>query len=197
MADNNSEFGFWDKIKYIFSDPNLFFEKVKTEKGIKNSLLTYVILGTFFSVVSYGFSMAMTGLMSGGYGLFSGFNLLSAGALFYFLGAGIIMTFVYSALIHVIIIAFKGEGAYSGSYNVYTYSMIPYLILNVVPMVGFAAIIYSAILMIIGISKIHNLSKGKSALAVLLPFFLIVGLLIIFSIILLHYIASGTEVLIT
>jgi len=52
------------------------------------------------------------------------------------------------------------------------------LILSVVPMVGFLAIIYSIILMIIGLSKVHNLSKGKAALACLLPAVLVIGLLI-------------------
>ncbi|MAE13665.1 hypothetical protein CMO92_03795 [Candidatus Woesearchaeota archaeon] len=85
---------------------------------------------------------------------------------------------VAESISHALIIAFKGEGKYSSSYNVYTYSMIPYLIISVVPIVGFLAIIYSIILMIIGLSKVHNISKGKAALACLLPAVLISGLLI-------------------
>ena len=178
MVENNTEFGFWDKIKYIFSDPNVFFEKVKLEQGIKNSLLMYAIVGAFFSVISYAFSFGMMSMMSGGYGGLGGFGFLYSALPFVMLGIGLIMTFAYSGLIHALIIAFKGEGTYSSSYNVYAYSMIPYLILSVVPMVGFLAIIYSIILMIIGLSKVHNISKGKAALACLLPAVLVIGLLI-------------------
>ena len=90
-----------------------------------------------------------------------------------------LLTFVYSGLIHVLIIAFKGKEKYSGSYNVFTYSLIPYLILSVLPLVGFFAIVYSIVLMIIGLSKVHNISKGKAVLACLLPGVLIIGAFIV------------------
>jgi len=183
--DSSVGFGFWDKIKYIFSDPNLFFQKVKSEDGIKNSLLMYAIIGAFFSVISYAFSFGMLysalpfmNMRSGGYGSLGGFG-------FVMLGVGIIMTFAYSGLIHVIMIAFKSEGSYKDSYNAYTYSMIPFLILSVVPMVGFFSIIYSFILMIIGTSNVHNVSKGKAALACLLPAVLVIGLVIGYFVLLL------------
>ena len=181
--DSSVGFGFWDKIKYIFSDPNLFFQKVKSEDGIKNSLLMYAIIGAFFSVISYAFSFGrMMSMRSGGYGSLGGFG-------FVMLGVGIIMTFAYSGLIHVIMIAFKSEGSYKDSYNAYTYSMIPFLILSVVPMVGFFSIIYSFILMIIGTSNVHNVSKGKAALACLLPA-VVIGLVIGFYFVFLLFIFS-------
>ena len=183
--DSSVSFGFWDKIKYIFSDPNLFFQKVKSEDGIKNSLLMYAIVGAFFSVISYAFSFGMMSMMSRGYGDLGGFGFLYSALPFVMFGVGIIMTFAYSGLIHVIMIAFKSEGSYKDSYNAYTYSMIPYLILSVVPMVGFLSIIYSFILMIIGMSNVHNVSKGKAALACLLPVVLVIGLVIGFVIIML------------
>ena len=180
-TDSSIGFGFWDKIKYIFSDPNLFFEKVKSEDGIKNSLLMYAIVGVFFSIISSAFSFGLGSMIipSGAYMGLGSFGFLYP----MMLGVGIIMTFVYSGLIHVIMIAFKSEGSYKDSYNAYAYSMIPYLILSVIPMVGFFSIIYSLILMIIGTSKVHNVSKGKAALACLLPAVLVIGLIIGFVII--------------
>lgn len=169
---------FW--IKYIFSDPNLFFERVKSEDGIQNSLLMYAIVGAFFSVISYAFSFGMIGMMSGAYGRSLGF--LYSALPFVMFGVGIIMTFVYSGLIHVIMIAFKSEGSYKDSYNANAYSMIPYLILSVVPIVGYFSIIYSFFLMIIGISKVHNVSIGKAALACLLPAVLLISLLMGFAV---------------
>lgn len=178
MVKTNAEFGFWDKIKYVFSDPNLFFEKIKLEQGIKNSILMYAIVGAFFSVISFAFTFGMISLMAGGYGGLGLYGFFNPALPFVILIIGLAMTFLYSGLIHAIMIAFKGEGTYTNSYNVYAYSMIPYLILSVIPMVGFLAIIYSIVLMIIGISKVHNVSRGKAALACLLPAVLVIGLLI-------------------
>jgi hypothetical protein len=39
----NKEFGFLEKIKYLFTNPNLFFKKIKYENGIKNSMLMYCL----------------------------------------------------------------------------------------------------------------------------------------------------------
>lgn len=183
----DDEFGFWDKLKYLFSNPNFFFEKVKSEDGIKNALLMYSIVGAFMASINFIFSFMYLGYMGrmiGGYGeeIYSFLMPLYA---FGGVAVGIIITFLYSGLIHAIIIAFKGEGSYSDTYKVYTYSMIPFLILTAVPIVGYLSIIYSFTLMIIGISKLHNISKGKSALACLLPAIFILGILIFLVIMLL------------
>ncbi|MBI2129600.1 YIP1 family protein [Candidatus Woesearchaeota archaeon] len=181
-----ADFEFWDKLKYLFSDPNLFFGIIKKEQGIKDSLIMYAIVSLFMTVVSSIFyfglmSMIAGSLMSGGYFRLSGFFMPAFGVAGFIIG--IIMTFLYSALVHVIVIAFKGKAGYSGTYNAYTYSMIPYLILSTVPLVGFLAIIYSFILMIIGVSEVQNISKGKAALACLLPLIVVLGifLFLIFS----------------
>ena len=100
-------------------------------------------------------------------------------------GISILATFVYSGLIQVVMIAFKSGGTYKDSYNVFTYSMIPYQIFNVIPYVGSLSIIYSFILMIMGISKVHNVSKGKAGLACLLP--AIVAIAIVVAIIIWVY----------
>lgn len=174
-----AEFGFWDRLKYIFSDPDLFFEMIKKEKGIKDSLIMYAIVSLFMTVVGLLFSFGLMGMMSGGlmfggYFGFSGFFMSAFGVAGFI--TGIIMTFLYSALVHVIVISLKGKAGYSATYNAYTYSMIPYLILSAVPLVGSLAIIYSFILMIIGVSKVQNISKGKSALACLLPLIVVLAI---------------------
>ena len=200
-VDNSSEsFDFWDKLKYLFSNPNLFFEKIKSEKGIKNALLTFVIVGFFASVISYGISFGTRFFLPYGRGFF-GFPLGYFGLLGYgFLGwlspiigflSSILISFIYSGIIYAIIIAFKGEGTFLDTYKVYAYSMVPFLILKLIPLIGYLSIIYSFILMIIGISKLHNISKGKAALACLLPVIFVIGSLILFVIIYLRFFWRG------
>jgi hypothetical protein len=181
MAQNRTqtkEFGFWDKIQYLFSNPNLFFENLRYENSIKNALITYCMVSIFISAVSFLFSFTlgrMGGMMSGVFKL--GFSSFMFFPFFSFI-FGIIMTFVYSGIVHLLVIAFKGGGNFADTYKAYTYSMVPSSILSLVPLIGFFSIIYSFVLMIIGVSKLHNISKGYAALACLLPLVAVIGLLI-------------------
>lgn len=207
-----NEFNFWSKLKCLFSSPNLFFEKVKSEEGIENSLIMYTTVGVFVAVLSLIFFFKMVSREP--MGRDSEFYFIVP---LYGLGRvtiGIIMTFLYSGLVHMIVLIFKGRGGYSDTYKAYTYSMVPFLLISsilaigylsllyaltsfnpskstfllisAIPATGYLSIIYSFILMIFGISKLHNISKKKSALVCLLPAFLIIGILIFFIIRLLH-----------
>lgn len=177
---------FWDKIKYIISNPTFFFERIKDEESIWKSLLMYIMVGAFFSFTGFVFSNLFMTFLTRGSGLrmVSGFFMGGVGYSFiYFFIFGIIATFVYSGFMHALIKAFKSDKSYKDTYNVYTYSMLPYLALSTIPIIGYFAIIYSLVLMVIGIRKVHNLSIVKSILVCLLPgiilFLGLVGLLII------------------
>lgn len=186
---SSENFGFWDKLNYLFSNPNLFFEKIKPEKGIKNALLTFVIVGFFASIVSYGISYGMRFMMPHGIGYFGfpmylglGYGFFGIFPLVGFLSS-LLISFIYAGIIHAIVTAFKGEGTYAETYKAYFYSMVPFLILKLIPIVGYLSIIYSFILMIIGVSKLQNISRGKAALACLLPVIFVIGSLVLLVII--------------
>ena len=179
-------FGFWDKLKYLFSNPNLFFEKIKGEKGITNALLAFLIIVLSADVVGYGMAYSIGLMMPYGnffYGfpssyLFGFYGLSYFLAIFGFL-LSLLISIIYSGIIHAIVIAFKGEGTFSDTYKVYAYSVIPFQILSLIPIIGLFSIIYSFILMVIGVSKLHNISKGKSALACLMPLIFVLGILVL------------------
>lgn len=176
------EFKFLDKIKYLFSKPNLFFEKIKSEKGIKNSLLMFIVVGLFGVgvglVFSFGVEIFSPSIYGGGFYSFFG-PLFSMGLLL----VEILITFLYAGLIYGGVKIFKGEGSYSDSYNVFTYSMVSFLILSLIPLIGLLAVFYFPVLMVIGVSKVHNISKMKSALICLWPLMLLLAFLVfVFSI---------------
>ena len=181
MKDLNGEISlnFWNKLKYLLSDPNFFFDSIKAEDGIGRSLLMYVIVGAFMSVVSFVLFFISTSFITRSFGGFGTglasfiFPLLIVAVLI----IGLIFTFIFSGLIHAVVIAFKGEGVYVDTYNVYTYSTVPALILVVIPIVGLLSFVYSLILMIIGVSRLHNISNGKAAIACLTPIFFMIGLI--------------------
>ena len=76
----------------------------------------------------------------------------------------------------------KGSGSYTDTYNVIAYSLVPYAILSIVPLIGFLSFIYSIILMTIGFAKYHNISKGKAVTAAIIPLVIVLVLLIILAI---------------
>lgn len=169
--DTPHSFDFWDKLKYLFSNPNKFFEKIKAENGINNAILTYLII-TIFMMTIKALSSFVPGLGAGIYGEYGGGFL----AITFFIGylvIGFIGTFLYAGITHIVVFAFKGKKDYFATYKVCTYSIIPFLLLVVIPWVGYLSIIYSFILTIIGLSKVHEISKGKAVLASLATLFLL------------------------
>lgn len=178
-TDSSKPFNFLNKLRYLFFAPHLFFEKVKLEVGIKSALLMYIAASTVF------YFYYTTHFVSTYYGF--GFDNLIA-----LMVLGILITITFTSLVHVVAIIFKGKGTYADTFKVYSYSMVPLLLLTSLPIVGYLSIIYSCLLIIIGIYKLHNISKVKSALVFLLS---IIGAVIIAIIIpifrVLWYFGSG------
>lgn len=168
------EINFWDKIKGVFTDPNSFFENVASERGIKNAFLFYLIISAFMMSVQM---LSHLFFRYGSFGYMGFFGTTLVLGLFIF---GIIFSFIYSGIIHALVIAFGGKRGFSETYKACAYSATPYLLFSVIPLIGSLSIIYTFYLMIIGISKLQNISKGKSALTCLVPLFLVViGIIIL------------------
>lgn len=157
-----------DKIKYILSNPNYFFEQVKNEYGIKNSLITYISVSLFSVVVAISIDFTMSRNVSYFWLFYAIVVVLS-----------FVFSFAYAGIMHLLAISLKGSGTYSDAYRAYAYSMLPFLVLLLIPFVGSISIIYSLILMMIGISKLYSLSKGNSAIVVLVPIIFILGLIVL------------------
>jgi hypothetical protein len=192
---DSTDLRFWDKMKYLFTNPNLFFNAIKNEKNIKNSWIIYSIATILFY---FAFSY-LTSSLKGEIGNFLEFFylislptmlMLFPGGIFwpifeptfsqniylhysiYFL-IFLIFSFFYSGVMHLILFLFKRNIKYKDTYNIVTYSMIPFLIFNFIPLIGGTlSIFYLIILTTIGISKVHGISKIKSAFACILPLIL-------------------------
>ena len=180
-----SEIGYIDKIKLLFSSPGGFFSSIR-EPRIKDSLLLFIYVGlivTFLSIgIGYLFSafsfrsLGIMGIFSGGSGIFSSIYLL-----FFFIFM-IVGLFIYTGIMHFTINLMGGSGRYSDTFNACTYSLIPFLLISIIPIIGLISIIYSIILMTIGLANYHGVSKMKAAITALLPI-LIVGVIFVFFII--------------
>lgn len=180
----NNDFNLLGKLKYLFSSPSTFFENIKGESAA-------IALGVFAtaSLLSNILSILVS-FTTPYFGFFGGLGLFSLSRSFSYWGGiwlsplistilSLTIAFIFAGMIHLLVKAFKGEGKTTDTFKVYAYSMIPYFIISIIPLIGFLSIIYSLILMIIGISKVHNISMGKAATACLLPVIFVIGLLVI------------------
>lgn len=178
----SQSFNFLDKLKYLLSSPSMFFESIKTENAAI-AFGIFVVASLLSSILNTLVSWTMPFFGYFGYGYFA---LLNPSSIFSYWGVwvppivsvilSLIMFFIFAGIIHILVVVFKGEGNVKDTYKIYAYSMIPFFIINIIPVIGFLAIIYSLILMIIGISKVHNISTGKAAVACLLPVILLIGI---------------------
>ena len=168
-----------DKIKMLFSEPTKFFEKVQ-EESIKNSLLLFLFVAFIIMLVSAGFLFVLSGI-SGGRNI----GLLNVFPVFSYFIVAIIGVFIYSGIIHITTKIFHGEGNFVDSFNVVAYCLIPGLLVCIIPLIGILGMIYSIVLMVFGVSILHNISKGKAVVAVLMPLiiFFVIILFLVFMLI--------------
>jgi len=171
---SESNLSYFDRLKLIFSDPDKFFGEVR-EKGIGNSLSLAVICGFISVVLLTLVSFMFIGVFFGAGGSYAGIGMFYS--LIYsvlYLVFFLIALFVYSGITHLVIKMMGGNGNYVDSYNACTYGIIPFTLLTFIPFVGWLSIIYSVILMSIGLSKYHGISKGKCALAATIPLIILI-----------------------
>jgi hypothetical protein len=168
-----SSLGYFNKIKLLFLSPNDFFEKVR-DRGIGKAITLLLVVCLLFGVALVLLSFAFRIIASSG-----GTSMYSFG-LFNYLGLGFFMpmvytililfgSFIYAGLAHLLAKMMGGKGRTIDSYNAVAYSLIPGVILAIVPLVGMLSFIYSVVLTTFGLSKYHKVSKGKAAFAAICP----------------------------
>ncbi len=108
----------------------------------------------------------LAGFMHGGVGVV--LNLI-LGPLFIVIGL-----FVSAGIFHLVLLALGGaQRGFEATFRVASYSQAA-SIFNIIPGCGgLVGLVYALVLLVIGLSEAHGISRGKSATAVLVPFVLI------------------------
>jgi len=185
---NQNNFEFWDKINYLFTKPSLFFERIKSEPGIGGAFIAYIITLITAITLFYFMTFTLSSYFFGNYSYgYLGFLL----PIYLLIGLGFVIGFgfAYSGIVHGIIRIFNGKGSFADTYKIYAYSSIPSTIISTIPFIGWLSIIYTIYLAIIGTESLHNITKGKAAIAWIMPGVLIIGTLLFFIII--YFIGFG------
>jgi len=83
----------------------------------------------------------------------------------------LISTFIWTGIVHVFLWMLGGaKEGFEATLRVYAYSRGSTALLEWIPVCGgLVALIWSLILQIIGLARVHEIGGGKAALAVLLP----------------------------
>jgi hypothetical protein len=193
----------WDTIAAVIKQPTKFFKSITKEKDFKDALWLYIIflaINAFFIIIQNVISKSLVGIPFGLFGLAIGLGV-------FFLGVLITQLFFQ---------AFGGKGQYKDTFNLLVYAGVPGMVLGIlmnifltfsiaaqttwlkiaflVPYVFFilAAVIWNIVLVIIGGSIIHRVSKGKAFVAgILLPFVLVIALTIVIIIFMLFLAGLG------
>ncbi len=168
--------------KQVLTQPTDFYRGMPLSGGIQSPLLYGLIIGyvglvastiyqTIFRTV-IGSSLSRMGgggefdkvlpMLQGGFGIV--FNLIFGPV------AIVIGLFIMAGIVHLALLLLQaGERGFEPTFRVAAYAE-GAAIINVVPFCGgLIAGVYTIVLLIIGISEAHGITRGKAAAAVLLP----------------------------
>lgn len=167
--------------KEIIQRPSDFFRKMPTTGGY-NDPLTFAA----FSYLIYGLLSGLfgRGIMGGMYG-YSGFRefgfATAIGTAIMAPIVGIISVFIGAAILYVIYKVLGGSGTYEGTVRFISYAT-AVMAVSWIPLIGWIFGFYGIYLYIVGGMFVHDVSMAKSAIAVLLPTFLVILLVMIMAV---------------
>jgi hypothetical protein len=150
---NQEQLDFFAKIGYLFSNPNKFFSSVR-DSTIWQALGMYIACTVFVGAILTVLSMALANSIIGNWV----FGMFGVGLGIFF----VFFSFIYAGITHGFSKVFGGKGSYVDTYNCLVYSLVPGTLLTIIPLIGTIGSIYSLILTVIGLSKYHEISIGKS-----------------------------------
>lgn len=161
---------FWVQIS-LLNSVILFLVSFLSMSKLKETVDLFL---TYFGVVS-PFSSAL-GIVI--------FNLISAILSFIFMiTVGFLIPIISACILHVCVYILGGRG-YMKTLTISVISMTPSMVLSSLPIPAFIVPLYSLVLQVIGIKKLHNFSTLRAIVAILLPLlliFLILGPIILFG----------------
>lgn len=180
---------FVDTWKNVITSPSAFYESMPKEGGysepLKFALINFIVLGIGSAIISIlyniiGFSLPGNMSMLGGSTVMATeFTIMSAISDIIIIPImGIIGLFIFGAILFILFKIVGGTGSYEGTVRILSYSSAVSL-LAWIPIVGMLAGLYELYLDIVGGTYVHNISTLRSAIAVLLPFVLLVILVVV------------------
>ena len=170
--------------KEVIQRPTNFYRKMPTTGGYAEPLtfaaISSVIYGLLVALFNRRMMEGMYGYGMGGGGF--GFSTVLVAVIMAPI-AGIISILIGSAIFYIIYKILGGSGTYEGTVRFVSYAN-AVMVVYWIPIIGWIFGLYELYLYIVGGMFVHNVSMGKSAIAVLLPVVLIFLLVVIMVLVL-------------
>jgi hypothetical protein len=174
-----------EKIKKIIFQPTEFFESIKNEPGIIEAFKFFIIVSLVYFIFALILFFVAPSILLGGLfgfgpslGLLGGLGISLPIFIYIFL---IVSTFVLAGVTHIIAILLGGKKDFSLTYKAVAYASTPSLLLGWIPFIGILANLYSLFLVIIGISKLHQVTLVRAFVIVIMPVIILIILGFVFS----------------
>lgn len=167
--------------KNVVLSPENFFKNMPTQGGYEEPLKFAVVNLLIYGVIAGISALLLAGLMipfAPAAPAFAG-----AAALLYIIGIpvlGIIGLFIGGVILLVCFKIMGGTGSYEGTVRILSYVSALDAIAWI-PLVNILAFLYGIYLTIVGGKYVHNLTMGKSAIAVLIPIIVLIIIAIILA----------------
>jgi hypothetical protein len=191
--------GLFKTVNQVLFSPSAFFKKMPVTGGLTDPLLYAMIVGTvgllFLSVWRIVLNDPMQGFVTpemsaAGRGLSSNVASPLGTAMMPFLL--IIWLFIVSGMLHLFVMIVGGARAgFEATFRVVSYSVSPFLFM-VIPYCGVLITpLWALSLFMIGIRDAHETTGGKATAAVLFPFLLCCGMMVLGAFLFMGAIASS------
>jgi hypothetical protein len=181
--ESRMEIGFWpaifDTIKSAVFSPKKMYGSMSIKGGMMGPLIFGLLIGSIGNMLSffYDFLFSMLGFEDsfGGAKIF--FNSPVRYVYLLFLSPALVMIeiFISSFIAHVLLIMVRGnKNNYRATFKVFAYSQAA-MIWSIVPFIGSTmGKLWMAVIQIIGLKMVHNISYKRIIIALIIPFVFIV-----------------------
>ena len=165
----------WETVKEVCLKPAQFFENLEIRDKYSDTLTFYYFIGGISVLLSIAVYLIW------GFAFTPKFSILPLEIGIVILSEAlklILQLYIGSAVLHLFVMAFKGECKYKATLNIVAYSA-AVLPIGVIPFIGqFIALIWISIITVVGFKKIHKFSTAKAIAVYLFYVAIVIGLLV-------------------
>ena len=188
--ERRNEIGFLTALiettKQALTQPAAFFRSMPVTGGIGGPLLYAVIVGYVGLFASTIYNLVFRSVLTSSLSRMGGSSDVERLASYMQGGAGLVVNLIFGPLFivmglflsagifHLALLALGGAArGFEATFRVASYSQAA-SIFNIIPGCGgLVGLVYTLVLLVIGLSEAHGISRGKAAAGVLVPFVLI------------------------
>jgi hypothetical protein len=175
--------------KEVMLRPTDFFREMPTTGGYSEPLtfatINYIISGLLTVILIRG--LHINNIYGVGSSEFS-FSMLLATVIMTPI-SGIIYLLIVGAIFYICYKVLGGTGSYEGTVRFMSYAS-AIVVVSWIPLLNLVAWVYGIYLYVVGGTFVHRVSMGKSVLAILLPYILVILLAIVLTAVIAFFVFS-------